>query len=340
MMMQNLELLEQKLYEPSASLIADMSQIDGDIMILGAGGKMGPSMAKAAHVASKLAGKDRRVIAVSRFSDGESRDLLQASGVETITADLLNEDHLQSLPDVEHIIYLVGQKFGTTGKEPFTWIMNTYLPGRIAERFKNSRMVIFSTGNVYPLSLVTAGGCSEEQSPEPIGEYGQSCLGRERIFQFFAEKYQIPTLIYRLNYAIDLRYGVLLEIAKAVMEDKPIDLRMGNVNVIWQGDANEIALRSLLHCTVPAKILNVTGPETVSIQWLANQFGNLLNKTPRFINETQPTALLSNASAAHQLFGYPKVTLRQMIEITANWLNHGGKTIEKPTHFQERQGRF
>lgn len=340
MMMQNLELLEQKMYKPSASLIADMSQIDGDIMILGAGGKMGPSMAKVAHEASKLAGKDRKVIAVSRFSDETARDLLQTSGVETIAADLLNEDQLQSLPDVKHIIYLVGQKFGTTGKEPFTWAMNTYLPGRIAERFKNSRIVVFSTGNVYPLSLINAGGCSEEQAPEPIGEYGQSCLGRERIFQFFAEKYQIPTLIYRLNYAVDLRYGVLLEIAKTVMEDKPIDLRMGNVNVIWQGDANEIALRSLLHCTVPTKILNVTGPETVSIQWLANQFGNLLSKVPRFINETQPTALLSNAAAAHRLFGYPKVTLKEMIEITASWLSQGGKTIEKPTHFQERQGRF
>lgn len=338
--MTDLESLEQDLLKPSEALIADISQIQGDIMLLGVGGKMGPSMAKLAKQATELAGEKKRIIGVSRFSNEDAKHSLEAAGVETITADLLNEEHLRALPKVKNIIYLAGNKFGTTGKEPFTWAMNTYLPGRVAEHYRDSRIVTFSTGNVYPFSAVAYGGLTEDHPTEPLGEYGQSCLGRERIFQFFAEKYQIPTLIYRLNYAIDLRYGVLLEIAKAVFENQPIDLTTGNVNVIWQGDANEIALRSLLHCEVPAKILNVTGPETISIHWLATQFGTLLDKPPLFINETQPTALLSNASLAHQLFGYPRVSLRQMINITAEWVKTGGKTFNKLTHFQERKGKF
>ena len=218
--------------------------------------------------------------------------------------------------------------------------MNSYLPGRVAERYKNSRIVAFSTGNIYPFTPINSGGLSEEHLPAPVGEYGQSCLGRERVFQYFSERYSIPTLIYRLNYAIDLRYGVMLEIAKSVNEGRSIDLTTGNVNVIWQGDANEIAIRSLLHCDVPANILNVTGPETLSLKWLAEQFGMLLGKEPIFENEVQPTALLSNASKAHKLFGYPRVTVRDMIEMTVAWLHAGGKTINKPTHFQERKGQF
>jgi nucleoside-diphosphate-sugar epimerase len=253
---------------------------------------------------------------------------------------LLNEKDLAACPEAKNIIYLAGTKFGTTGKEPFTWAMNSYLPGRVAERYKNSRIVAFSTGNIYPFTPINSGGLSEEYLPAPVGEYGQSCLGRERIFQYFSERYSIPTLIYRLNYAIDLRYGVMLEIAKSVNEGRSIDLTTGNVNVIWQGDANEIAIRSLLHCDVPANILNVTGPETLSLKWLAEQFGMLLGKEPIFENEVQPTALLSNASKAHKLFGYPRVTVRDMIEMTVAWLHAGGKTINKPTHFQERKGQF
>lgn len=338
--MTELELAEQELYKPSDALIADLHDIEGDIMILGVAGKMGPSMAKLAKKAIDKAGIKKRVIGVSRFSDPLAQAELENEGIEIIKADLLNEKDLAALPDVPNIIYLAGTKFGTTGKEAFTWAMNAYLPGRVAERFKNSRIVAFSTGNVYPFTPVTAGGLSEDHVPAPVGEYGQSCLGRERVFQYFSEKYNIPTLIYRLNYAIDLRYGVLLEIAKSVMAGTPIDLTTGNVNVIWQGDANEIAIRSLKHCTSPANILNVTGPETVSVKWLAQQFGLLLNKEPTFVNEPQPTALLSNASKANQLFGYPRVSLRQMMDLTVAWLQGGGKTINKPTHFQERKGQF
>jgi hypothetical protein len=339
-MAQDLLQLERDLLQPSEALLADMAKINGDIIILGVGGKMGPSMARLAKQAMAKAGIDKRVIGVSRFSDGKLQAELEADGIETISADLLNEQQLNSLPDVENVLYLAGNKFGTTGQEAFTWAMNAYLPGRVAEKYRNSRMVAFSTGNVYPFVPVTSGGCSEDQPVAPVGEYGQSCLGRERIFQYFSNKFNIPTFIYRLNYAIDFRYGVLLEIATSVRNEKPIDLTSGNANVIWQGDANEIAVRSLLHCAVPATVLNVTGPEMVSIQWVAQQFGLLFKKEPIFISEPQPTALLSNASEAHRLFGYPRVTLRQMIDITATWLQNDGQVWVKSTHFQEREGKF
>ncbi len=338
--MTKLELQEQELLMPSDALLSDIRDIKGDIMILGVGGKMGPSMAKLAKQAIDQAGLKKRVIGVSRFSDPEARASLEADGIETISTDLLNESQLAALPDAANILYLAGNKFGTTGKEAFTWAMNAYLPGRVAERYKNSNIVAFSTGNVYPFTPVSSGGLSEDHPVAPVGEYGQSCLGRERVFQYFSEKYSIPMLIYRLNYAIDLRYGVLLEIAKSVFEGKPVDLTTGNVNVIWQGDANEIAIRALKHCSSPAKILNVTGPETISVRWLAEQFGLLFDREPVFINEIQPTALLSNASEAHRLFGYPRVTIRQMLDLTSGWVIEGGKTLNKPTHFQERKGKF
>lgn len=338
--MYELAQMEERMLTPSAALIADIKRIKGDLIFLGVGGKMGPSMAQLARRAVDEAGSGQRIIGVSRFSDARARDALENAGVETIAADLLDETHLASLPDVPNVIYLAGQKFGTTGKEGFTWAMNTYLPGRVAEKYQQARVVAFSTGNVYPFMPVLKGGASEDLPTDPKGEYGQSCLGRERIFQYFCEKYDMPTLIYRLNYAIDLRYGVLLEVAKSVKNGKPIDLTTGHVNVIWQGDANEIAIRSLLHCSTPAKILNVTGPETVSVRWLAHQFGTLFQKEPAFVNEEQPVALLSNAAEANKLFGYPKVTLKEMIEMTAAWLLQGGELIDKPTHFQEREGKF
>ncbi len=338
--MTELEQEEQELLKPSDALVSDMKRLQGDIIFLGVAGKMGPSMARVAQQATELAGVKRRIIGVSRFSDPAAKQELASYGIETISADLLNDDELEALPDVPNVIYLAGQKFGTTGKEPFTWAMNTYLPGRVAERYKDARIVAFSTGNVYPFLPVTSGGAAEEEPAAPVGEYGQSCLGRERIFQYFSLKYNIPTLIYRLNYAIDLRYGVLLEVARSVNEGRPIDLTTGFVNVIWQGDANEIAIRSLHHCDVPAKLLNVTGPETISVKWLAQEFGKLLGKEPSFTGEPQPTALLNNASRAHQLFGYPRVTVRQMLGLIASWVQEGGKTLNKPTHFQEREGKF
>ena len=332
--------LYNQLLEPSPALLSDIATLDGDIMILGVGGKMGPALAKLARRALNLVGSERKVIGASRFSEPGLVEELNQLGIETHVVDLLNEDQLDSLPAAKNVLYLAGTKFGTTGKESFTWAMNAYLPGRVAEKYRDSNIVVFSTGNVYPLTPVDAGGATEKLLPEPLGEYAQSCLGRERVFQYFSTKNNTPVFIYRLNYANDVSYGVLLEIAKAVKERKPIDLRMGYVNVIWQGDANEIAIRALNHCSVPAKMVNVTGPETVSIKWLGGQFGNIFGQEPVFINTEESTALLSNAGVSNDLFGYPKVLLNQMIELIAEWVNKGGKTINKPTHFQERQGKF
>lgn len=338
--MRSVEELEEKLAEPSAALISDLGGIEGDIMILGAAGKMGPSLAKLAHNALREGGFSRRIIAVSRFSKAEAREELESSGIDTVTADLLNDDELQALPEVRNVIFMVGSKFGTTGREHFTWACNTYLPGRVADKFRSSRIVVFSTGNVYPLVPGSSGGSSEETPTGPVGEYAQSCLGRERMFEHFSRTHGTPVVQFRLNYAIDLRYGVLLEVARTVKEGGSIDLRMGHVNVIWQGDANELALRSLRLCTSPPEILNVTGPETISVRWLAQRFGEMLGKEPNFVNDEQETALLSNASKAHAHFGYPRISLRQMMQWTVDWLEAGGPTLDKPTRFQERKGAF
>ncbi len=338
--MENIQSVYQKLLEPSDDLIADMKKLEGDIMILGAGGKMGPALAKLAKNAIDRSGINKKVIGVSRFSEAGLEEELNHAGIETINADLLQDDQLQALPDVPNVLYLAGTKFGTVGKESFTWAMNAYLPGRVADKFKNSRIVVFSTGNVYHLTPVEFGGATEERLPEPVGEYAQSCLGRERVFQYFGSKNNTPILIYRLNYANDVTYGVLLEIAKSVKANKPIDLVMGSVNVIWQGDANEIAIRALHHCSVPAKILNITGPETISVRWLAEQFGKMFGQPPVLINAEQPTALLSNAAESFRIFGYPKTSLKQVMELLVEYINQGGKTINKETHFQERTGKF
>lgn len=330
----------EELLQPSEALIADMARLEGDILILGVGGKIGPSLAKLAKQAVDASGVPRRVIGASRLSEPGLREELEAAGVEAIAADLLNEADLAALPDAKNVLYLAGTKFGTTGKEAFTWAMNAYLPGRVAEKYRHSKIVVYSTGNVYPLVPVFSGGADESTPTGPIGEYAQSCLGRERIFEHFSQQYGTELLMYRLNYANDLRYGVLLEICKSVVNETPIDLRMGHVNVIWQGDANEYALRSFLHTANPAKYLNITGPETASVRWIAGEFGKLAGKTPQFVNEEQDTALLSNASESFRLFGYPKVTLRDMVRMTLEWYQSGGATIKKPTHFQTRTGKF
>jgi len=332
--------LERKLAQPSPALVEDMARLEGDILVLGVGGKMGPSLAKLAKNAIVAAGGKQKVIGAARFSTKSLVDELEQAGVETIVCDVTSESDLAALPEVPNVIFMVGMKFGTTGNEHLTWLMNSYVPGRVAERFRRSSIVVFSSGNVYPLTPVHLGGASEENEVGPVGEYAQSVLGRERVFTAFSHKYKTPMLLFRLMYAIDLRYGILLEVAEAVRDGRPIDVTMGNVNVIWQGDANEMALRSLFHCASPPRVLNVTGPETISIRWLAERFGELLGVEPRFSGAEAPTALLGNASNAHRLFGYPRVTLREMIELVAGWVKAGGPTLGKPTHFQEREGKF
>jgi len=330
----------QKFLEPSDTLIADVSRLEGDIIILGVGGKMGPDLGKLARRAIDISGKKIQVIGVARFSEPTLKNELEQNGIKTISADLLEEAQLAKLPDAPNVLYLAGMKFGTTGKESLTWAMNTYLPGRVAEKYRRSKIVAFSTGNVYPFTTVASGGPTEEQPAEPIGEYAQSCLGRERMFQYFSVKNETPVLIFLLNYANDVSYGVLLDIARSVKERKTIDLRMGHVNIIWQGDANEMAIRSLHHCSTPAKILNIAGPEILSVRTLAMEFGRLFSEQPQFINEEQGTALLSNANESFRLFGTPHVRIQDMISLIAQWVNEGRRTSQKPTHFQEREGKF
>jgi hypothetical protein len=335
-----IQALYEKLLRPSEKLISDMAKIDGDIIILGVGGKMGPALARLTKQAVDAAGVQKDVIGVARFSERGLQEELEREGIRTIAADLLEDVELEKLPDVKNVLYLAGMKFGTTGKESLTWAMNTYLPGRVSEKFKRSNIVAFSTGNVYPFVPIKTGGAIESLLPEPVGEYAQSCLGRERIFQYFSTKNNTPSLIYRLNYANDTSYGVLLDIGRSVYEERPIDLRMGHVNIIWQGDANEMAIRCLLHCSVPPRILNIAGPETASVRNLALKFGELFHKQPAFVHAEQETALLSNASESYRLFGAPQVGLMQMIELIAQWIERGGKVLNKPTHFQEREGHF
>lgn len=338
--MNDINKLYQELLQPSDVLVSEMAALNGDILILGVGGKMGPALARLAKQAVDKAGVRKKIIGVARFSEKGLQEELENLGIETYQTDLLDDHQLQNLPYADNILYLAGTKFGTTGNESLTWAMNAYLPGRVAQKYKNSRIVVFSTGNVYPLTPVISGGADENRLPEPVGEYAQSCLGRERVFQYYSSKYNTPILIYRLNYAIDVGYGVLLEIARLVKEKRPIDLSMGHVNVIWQGDANEMALRAFGYCAVPSKILNITGPETISVRWLAEQFGYMFGRAPEFINQEQNSALLSNAAEAFRLFGYPKIPLKKMMELLAEWINEGGKIINKPTHFQERKGQF
>ena len=334
------EQLEEVMSTPTPEVVKAMEEIAGDLLILGVGGKMGPTLAKLAKRAIDESGSDKKVITVSRFSSPGLQADLNRAGIETIACDLLNETELQGLPVVPNVIFMAGRKFGATGNEALTWAMNTYMPGRIAEKYRNSRIVVFSTGNVYPLTPISHGGATEIHPVEPIGEYAQSCLGRERVFEHASNQFSTPLAILRLNYAIDLRYGILLDIAEKVYYEKPVDVTMGAANVIWQGDANAVVLRALMHCQSPPMLLNLTGPEIVSIRWLATRFGEIFGKTPAFEGIEAETALLSNAAHCHQLFGYPRVSLEQMVQWVAHWAEIGGTTLGKPTKFEVRDGKF
>jgi len=332
--------LEERLSRPSPRDLEAMRRLDGDILILGAGGKMGPSLARRARRAAQEAGTPHRVVAVSRFADAKLRASLEASGVETLSCDLLEPGCLDSLPEAPNVVYMAARKFGTSGSEWVTWALNSYLPGRAAERFRDSRIVVFSTGNVYPLVPVSSGGATEAMPPQPVGEYAQSALGRERIFEFFSRRNGTPVALLRLNYAIDLRYGVLVDIAQRVLRRRPVSLAMGHVNVIWQGEANSICLRALEHAAAPPLVLNVTGSETLSVRTLALKFGARLGIAPVFEGEASESALLSDASRCRGLFGPPEVGIDEMIDWVADWICAGGVVWNKPTHFEVRSGRF
>lgn len=332
--------LDELLSRPNEADIKLMASLDGPLILLGAGGKMGPTLARRAARAAEEGGAKHGVIAVSRYSNESSRERLESWGVQTISADLLDRQQLAILPDVPNVIHLAARKFGSTGGEYLTWGMNAWLPGLVAERYRKARIVSLSSGNIYPFTPVTSGGATETTPLVPVGEYGQSVLARERLFEFFSIRYDTPVAIIRLNYAVELRYGVLLDIGKAVFERRPVDLSMGNVNVIWQGDANSIILRSLTLCSTPPTALNLTGPETLSVRYIANRFGHHFGVDPAFTGEESPNALLNNASKCQRLFGYPSVTPEEIIEWLAGWIGMGGVTYGKPTQFAVRDGKF
>lgn len=332
--------LNEILTMPSKQLVEDIKKIDGDIMVLGAGGKMGPTLCVLAKKACQEAGIEKRIIAVSRFSDKKARAELESKGVEVIPCDLIDREALNKLPDVKNIIYMAGKKFGTDGQEAETWAMNTIVPSYVTDRFRGATFIVFSSGNVYPIVPLSSGGCSETDPVGPIGDYTMSVLGRERIFQYAAEKYASKVFIYRLNFAVDLRYGVLLDVAKKVLSGEPISLKTPCFNYIWQGTANEIAIRALLKADSPAVIRNVTGPETVSIKQVAERFGEIFDRKPVYSCEPGETAYLSNAMTCMKEFGYPEVSAQQLIEWQAEYLLSGGEVIDKPTHFEEREGVY
>lgn len=334
------EKLDRLLTTPSDGLIRDMKSLTGDIVILGAGGKMGPTLCLLAQNACRAAGVEKRIIAVSRFSDPIVVRLLKENQIEMISADLLSAHAFDSLPKAENVIYMAGKKFGTNGQEYQTWAMNACLPSRVIEYYKESRIVAFSTGNIYPKVPVYSGGATEETRPEPVGEYAMSSLARERIFEYAAKTFQTRVAIYRLNYAVDLRYGVLHDIAENIMNSRPISVTSPAFNCIWQGDANEAALRLLLHADSDVFRLNVTGPETLGVRETAVRLGKLLGREPVFTGTEDTDAFLNNAGKMAELFGYPKVSSGTLIEWQAEWMKDGGRSLGKPTHFEERKGNF
>jgi nucleoside-diphosphate-sugar epimerase len=332
--------LEERLSRPTQGVIDTVSRLTGDYMVLGAAGKMGPTLCRMLRRALDAAESSATVTAVARFSDPDSESTLQSYGVRTIRCDLLDRNSVFALPDAANVIYMAGQKFGTTGNPGLTWAMNTLAPAYCADRFAGSRTVVFSTGCVYPNTPIERGGSREEDALEPVGEYGNSCVGRERVYEYFAQKHGSRTLLFRLNYAVDLRYGVLVDIARKVWAGAPLDVTMGYANVIWQGDANAMAIRCLEIASNPPVALNVTGIELLSVREVARQLGQAFGKEPVVTGQEAPMALLSNARKMVELMGEPEVSTETLIAWVAEWMKSGGNLLNKPTHFEVSDGRY
>ena len=329
--------LEEFMTRPTPELAADLARADGDLIVLGVGGKMGPTLARMA----KRAAPEKRVIGVARFSEKILQQKLESQGVECIPCDLLDRAALERLPRPKNVVFMAGHKFGASGEPWLTWAMNVAVPHMVAEAYRDSRIVAFSTACVYPYVETSGAGATERiPTTPPPGDYTTSCVGREQMFLHGSRRYGTPGRLVRLSYAIDMRYGVLHDVASKVLKDEPIDLAMGYVNVIWQGDANEQALRLLARCTTPASPINVTGPEKVSVRWLAGEFGKRLGKKARLAGKEAPTAWLIDTTEAMKAFGAPRVPLAQMIDWVADWVSRGGETLGRPTHFDTRDGRY
>jgi nucleoside-diphosphate-sugar epimerase len=328
--------LDDLLCRPSQALIDDLARVEGDIMILGVAGKMGPTLAGLA----KAALPDRRIIGVARFSEPGVKDWLEGRGIETINCDLLDEAAIAKLPQASNIVFMAGRKFGAEGDLSLTWAMNSHVPALVAQAFSHSRIVAFSTGCVYPFVPVDGKGADERVAPNPPGEYAQSCVGRERMFEYFSKKYSTPGRLFRLNYAIDMRYGVLHDIATKVAHGTPIDVSLGHVNFIWQGDAAAQALRCLSHCEVPTSPINVSGHEILRVRDLAAKLGALLGREPVIVGSEQPTAWLTDTSQAVKLFGLPVVDTERLIAWTADWVARSMPSLGKPTKYEVRDGRY
>lgn len=336
----NTEELEEVLSRPTPGVVETMKALEGDVIVLGVGGKMGPTLARMAKRASEQAGVRRKIIGVSRFSTPRLAERLQSWGIETHSCDLLDRQGLGRLPDVPNVVFMAGMKFGTTGQESRTWAMNSFLPGLVSERYARSRIAVFSTGNVYGLTPLKAGGALEEDSVHPAGEYAMSCLGRERIFEHFSRTQGTPMSFLRLCYAVELRYGVLTDIARQVYGGETIQLGMGYVNAIWQRDANAMSLQSLQRASVPPLVVNITGPRPYSVRKVAEEFGVLFGKQAHFEGSEAEDALLANAQKALRLFGEPSTESGEMFRWIADWVARGGEAWSKPTHYDNRAGDF
>ncbi len=336
----DLDQLEEMLSRPTAQVVETMKNMEGNLMILGVGGKTGPSLARMARRASDAAGSSRQIIGVSRFSNPAIRAQLETSGIKTIVCDLLDQKQLAALPDVPNVIFSAARKFGSTGNEALTWAMNVFLPGMVAQRFADSRLVVYSSGNIYPLVPATSAGARESTDAGPIGEYAMSVLGRERMFTHFSQIHRTPMTFVRLFYANEMRYGTLRDIGEKVLNDQPVDVTMGYVNAIWQGDSNAMTLRCFDHATSPPAVLNVAGTRKLSVRDIAQQFGQLFDKPVQIVGTEAPDALLSDSRHGHDLLGQPTVTEDKLIEWIAGWLVRGGQSLGKPTHFETRDGKF
>ncbi len=334
------EELENVLTEPDDALCDFLRDLSGDILLLGVGGKIGPSLARMLQRACQKIASKRKIIGVSSFSSPGLQEELESQGICTIRTDMLAPNAVHELPDMENVIYMAGRKFGTAADQGKTWATNVFLSGLVAQRFAQSRIVVFSSGNIYPFVPIGSGGATEQTQPDPKGEYAMSCLGRERMFDHVSQTKDTRVLHFRLNYAVELRYGVVVDLALRILQNETIDVTMGYFNAVWQRYVCSVALQGLGLASSPPRILNVTGPETVSVRWLAERLGKLLGRKPKVVGEEAPTALLSNAYECHRLFGYPDVPLDSVVELVADWLLRGGEVWNKPTHFETRDGNY